>query len=122
MPPLKPPEPPGQEDDRPAWERRVTSVEINGRRVNEAIERGLRAGDDHATFVCECGRIGCAEKLELGLAEYELVREEFNRFLLVPGHEISGVDDVIERADGYFVAEKRGEESLEMVQRTDPRS
>ena len=32
MPPVKPPEPPGEEDDRSAWERRVASVEINGRR------------------------------------------------------------------------------------------
>ena len=122
MGPVKPPEPPGREQDRPAWERRVASVEINGRRVNVAIDRGRRPADEDATFVCECGRIGCAEKVRLQRSEYEAVRDAFNRFLLVPGHEIAGVDEVVARADGYVVARKRGEEAVEVVRRSDERA
>ena len=44
---------------RKSWARRVAKQEINGRRVNEAIERGRLGESDEGSFVCECGRIGC---------------------------------------------------------------
>jgi hypothetical protein len=87
--------------------------------VNEAIERGRRPDDDDATFVCECGRIGCTQKLRLRRSEYEAVRDSFNRFIVVPGHEIPDVDEVIARADGCLVARKQGQEAIEVVRRSD---
>ncbi|HYG97079.1 MAG TPA: hypothetical protein VD741_08215, partial [Solirubrobacterales bacterium] len=71
----------------PLWKQRITQTEINGRRVNEAIEQGDE-GVETAVFVCECGYLGCTTTVELGIAEYEEVRTDFNRFLLIPGHEI----------------------------------
>jgi hypothetical protein len=118
----KHPDPPGRDEDRAAWERRVACAEINGRRVNEAIERGRLPHHDDATFMCECGRLGCTDKLHLQLADYERVRSAFDRFLLAPGHEVAGVDTVVQREDGYVVAEKRGEESAALALQTDPRA
>jgi hypothetical protein len=118
----KHPDPPGRDEDRAAWERRVACAEINGRRVNEAIERGRLPHHDDATFMCECGRLGCTHKLHLQLADYERVRSAFDRFLLAPGHEVAGVDTVVQREDGYVVAEKRGEESAALALQTDPRA
>jgi len=83
-------------------------VEVNGRRVNEAIERGSGAGDT-AVFTCECGHVGCNATVRMTIAEYEAIRSDFDRFFLVPGHEIDGVDAVDERHDGYFVVRKQGE-------------
>ena len=61
--------------------------------------------------MCECGRLACMNKVHLQLADYERVRSGFDRFLLAPGHEVAGIDTVVQREDGYVVAEKRGEES-----------
>jgi hypothetical protein len=41
---------------------------------------------DRWTFVCECGAPGCAEWVELELAEYELIRAGADAVVLAPGH------------------------------------
>ena len=96
-----------------AYARRVALREINGRRVNEAIARGRRTGDA-PTFVCECGRIGCNTTLTLSLEDYESARTGFERFVLVPGHELEDLERVVERGDGYIIVVKEGE-AAEMV-------
>src|SRR4051812_6047408 len=103
------------------WERRVANQEINGRRVNEAIERGRLGESPGGSFVCECGRIGCNVTLTLSTEEYEAVRTDFDRFVIVPGHELPPVDKVVERHDGYFVVIKVQDEAREMAKETDPR-
>lgn len=100
--------------------RRVAAREINGRKVNEAIERGEDAGG--ASFVCECGYLGCTEIVGLSTAAYEAVRSDFDRFLIVPGHEIDAVDEVVERHDRYFVVVKREGEPREMARASDERT
>jgi hypothetical protein len=100
--------------------RRIAQAEINGRRVNEAIQRG-REDDELAVFVCECGTLGCATTLELRLSEYEDVRTSFERFVVVPGHEIPDIEDVVERRPGYTVVAKRGEAAT-LARQDDPRT
>ena len=107
------------ESDR--FGRRVAAREINGRQVNEAIERGERDGD-RAAFVCECGYLGCTETVELSITQYEDVRSNFDRFLIVPGHEIDTVDEIVERHDAYYVVVKRPGEPREMARAADERT
>ncbi len=102
-----------------AWERRVALTEANGRRVNEAIERGHRE-DDHAAFVCECGLIGCSTVLSVTLADYERVRSHFDQFLVSPGHEIGEIEEVVVTEEGYVVVRKTGE-GADVAAETDPR-
>jgi hypothetical protein len=104
----------------PAWQRRAASAEVNGRRVNEAIERGtnrMSAG----VFVCECGHVGCNATLELSIADYEAARSDFDRFVLVPGHEIEAIDCVVERHAGYLIVVKRGAAPRAIAREEDPR-
>jgi hypothetical protein len=117
----------GVNDDRPErksderrFVARAASAEINGRRVNEAIERGTESARG-AVFVCECGNLGCTATVELTIAEYELVRSSFDRFLVLPGHEIESVEDVVERHDGYLVVVKRDGQAVAMAAVTDDR-
>jgi hypothetical protein len=117
----------GVNDDRPerkSEERRfvarAASAEINGRRVNEAIERGTESARE-AVFVCECGNLGCTETVELTITEYELVRSSFDRFLVIPGHEIESVEDVVERHGSYLVVAKRDGQAVAMAAVTDDR-
>lgn len=113
-------DPAGDSDVAERFKRRAASLEVNGRRVNEAIERGGAQGP--AVFVCECGLLGCSETLELSISEYEAVRTDFDRFLIVPGHEIDEVDEVVERQSRYFVVVKREPEAKALAHATDERT
>ena len=103
------------------WQRCAAAAEINGRRVNEAIERG-RGAAGGAVFVCECGHLGCSSTLELTIPAYESVRSRFDRFLLIPGHEIDQVDQVVERHPGHIVVVKREGEARRMAAAADERT
>jgi hypothetical protein len=105
----------------PPWKQRITNAEINGRRVNEAIERGA-GNDGPLVFVCECGYIGCSSTLELEIAEYEEVRTNFDRFLVIPGHEIPEVDRVVERHPDHLVVVKPEEGARESARAADERT
>jgi hypothetical protein len=103
------------------FKRRAAQAEVNGRRINEAIERG--DGDGEASvFVCECGYVGCNVTVELSVAEYEAVRTDFDRFLVVPGHEIDEVDEVVERHPSYLVVVKREPEAKAIAHAGDERT
>lgn len=119
---MSPPNSPSNETGSPApWKQRAVSAEINGRRVNEAIERGS-GRSEMAVFVCECGYVDCSTTIALTIADYEAVRTDFDRFLLAPGHEIDGVDSVVEQRSGYLVVVKLGPEAKARSEATDPRS
>ena len=98
--------------------KRVAMNEATFRRINEGVRGEAEA--ERLTFVCECGRLGCNQLIQLGRAEYEAVRSNPRRFAIVPGHELLEVEDVLERHEGYFVIEKHPE-TADVVERTDPR-
>jgi len=103
-------------------ERRVGINESAFREVNERIEElGERFETAEVEFVCECANSGCTERLNLTTGEYEHVRSEPDRFLLVPGHERPGTERVVEDHGRYLVVEKLGEAG-EIAEASDPRS
>jgi hypothetical protein len=91
------------------------------RQVNEAIERGTWPGEaSPIRFRCECARIGCSESIELPIVEYERVRQDPKRFLLIPGHEVPAVEAILESHPGYVVALKQDAAGA-VAEETDPR-
>lgn len=104
------------------FEERLGHNEALFRRINERIEAGHWPGDDseQLAFRCECSRLGCNLLVELTLVAYEEVRSSSKWFLLVPGHELPGVEVVVRRGDGYVVVEKVGVAG-QVAERTDPR-
>lgn len=77
------------------------------RGVNETIEAAARlAGEERATFVCECGSYACVARIDATLAEYEEIR-----FLMVPGHEIM-TEDPADAPTGREAAHLRALPSL----------
>lgn len=104
-------------------QRRLAANEGVFRRVNEGIERGQWPGEEphRVVFRCECARLGCNSLLELTVIEYEHVRADPRRFVMVADHELPDLESVIERRDGYVVVEKR-DEAGELAESTDPRS
>jgi|SRR5215203_2644786 len=89
------------------------------REVNERIEDLSRSGQ-LATFVCECCNDECDESLSLSLDEYEHVRARSNSFFVLPGHEVSEVEEIIESRERYEVVAKLGVGSS-VAERLDPR-
>jgi hypothetical protein len=100
--------------------QRVAMNEATFRRVNEGLETAQDPGG-RLSFLCECGRLGCNQLILLTRAEYEAVRANSRRFVLVDGHEMPEVEDVVDRAEGFIVVEKRGAPEAEVVEHTDPR-
>ena len=90
--------------------RRIADNETRFRDINERLEADLRrlpVDGESVDFVCECGMVECARSVSLTLDEYEKVREDPVAFVLLPGHEIGDVEDVLYRSDRYFVVRKK---------------
>jgi hypothetical protein len=104
-------------------ERRLALNEAAFRVANERMrnwpERRAREGPER--FYCECARESCHEQVLLESSEYERVRANSHRFVIVPGHEIPDVERVVERTDRYAVIEKH-EGVHGLTETTDPRT
>ena len=101
---------------------RIGRNEAVFRDVNERIEAGQWPGepDKPIAFRCECASLGCNMLIELTLAAYQRVRADSRRFVLVPGHELAGVESVVEREAQYVVVEKEAQAGR-VAEATDPR-
>ncbi|HTX29995.1 MAG TPA: hypothetical protein VMD09_01345 [Solirubrobacteraceae bacterium] len=104
-------------------QQRLGANEAVFREINEGIERGHWPGEEDAPvgFRCECARLGCNELIELSPHEYEHVRADPRRFIVLPGHERPEVETVVERWSGYLIVEKL-DQAGEKAAETDPRS
>jgi hypothetical protein len=102
--------------------RRVARNEALFREANEAIERGLWPGEGRRTvrFRCECAQLDCGQTVELSIDEYEHVRANPKRFVMVPGHQLPEFETVVEERSDYLLVEKRGTAG-EDAERRDPR-
>ncbi len=84
------------------------------RTVNEQVATlDARAGswanaEQLFAFHCECGRAGgCADRVRMTLGEYERVRQQTDRFAVVPGHETDEIEIVVQRDERFFIVDKR---------------
>jgi hypothetical protein len=90
------------------------------REVNERIE-DLNESAFFSTFVCECLDESCSESVTMTLEEYEHVRADPNLFLVRPGHEASGIEQVREVTERYVLVSKLGA-GAHVAAALDPRS
>jgi hypothetical protein len=98
---------------------RVARNEAAFRKVNEAIERGRQTREGVVGFVCECGRLGCNEIIELTLSEYEAVRAHARRFAVRHGHQ-NDAEEVVKAHRRYLVVAKTGSAG-DVAEFSDPR-
>jgi hypothetical protein len=105
--------------------KRFASNEALFREGNDRMSRWeeRRRAAEKQSYLCECADRTCRAKVELTIAEYEHVREDPHRFVVVPGHEIADIEDVVEWHEGWSVIEKVPEPEIsEILERSDPRS
>jgi hypothetical protein len=83
------------------------------RTVNEQVatldqRAGWADADRLFAFHCECGRgEGCGERIQMTLQEYERVREQQDRFAVLPGHEDAQLEVVVENEARFAIVDKR---------------
>jgi hypothetical protein len=109
---------PTDDEGRPLSERRLLENEKLCRRLNRKVEEldrliGSANGRDPGAslthvpgFFCECSDAECLSRLPLDHDEYDRVHRRADHFVVAPGHETPGVEDVVERLDGWLVVEK----------------
>ena len=91
-------------------ERAARNEEIF-RGVNERIEEGAEQHGVSAQlpFHCECGHSGCVETIEIPPGRYAAIMRERYRFVVVPGHEETAIERILETEPEFLVVEKVGE-------------
>jgi hypothetical protein len=93
-------------------DERIAKNETVFRATNREIEQaGKEAGGPEAMVevLCECGRDECSGLISLTIAEYEGIHSQSDRFVVLPGHENSEIESVVDRRSGYLVVDKFGE-------------
>jgi hypothetical protein len=97
----------------PASERRLAENELIFKKRNERIkarvEKLLNQMDETAMkiqFYCECSNEDCRKKIAITPQDYELIHKNARHFLIAGGHNIETVENVIEKAETYWVVEK----------------
>jgi hypothetical protein len=80
------------------------------REVNERIAELSWAveGLGMRLLICECSNESCADSIEITPGEYDAVRAHGDRFVVVAGHELPGIEHVVEGNGRFLVVEKDG--------------
>jgi hypothetical protein len=94
---------------------RIAENEVRVRDVNELIaektadlaQDGLAPDEDRSEFLCACGRPGCAATISLTRTELDAAHAVADQFVVFPGHEVSEIEDVVERNHRYLVVRKK---------------
>lgn len=97
--------------------------EALARDTNEMVERIAESwsADEPMAFRCECTRADCRESVRLTAEEYETVRAEGTRFVVVPEHVEPDVERVVGHIREFPLVEKIDPEAREIAAQTDPR-
>lgn len=104
-------------------EERIARNEATSREINERLEEahGNGSRDQDVRMVCECGRETCDRLVAITIAEYEDVRSDPRRFVLVRDHVIPDMERVVDETDRYVVVVKREGEPADVAVDEDPR-
>ncbi len=101
----------------------IARTESAFRELNEAIATtAAKFEADETVLICECADPACADRMRVELDDYEEVRAEATRFLLVPGHAQPHVEEVVESTPEFDVVDKTAPAAAEVARALDPRA
>jgi hypothetical protein len=105
-------------------EERVARNEAVSREINEGLEQAHadEPPDRYMRMYCECGQSGCENMIAITASEYERVRSDPVRFVIVREHLISDIERVVEETDRFVVIAKREGTPAQVAREDDPRS
>ncbi|HET7045017.1 MAG TPA: hypothetical protein VFI37_09230 [Gaiellaceae bacterium] len=90
-------------------EERLARNEVLFREVNERIKDVSELTgtlDGGPEFLCVCADAGCIERIGLSLGEYETLRADPRRFVVLRGHE-TDVERVVADRGTHLTPERR---------------
>jgi len=72
-------------------------------------------------FYCECSDENCRLRIPVKLDEYVKIHQNRARFVVIPGHEVRSLEEVVIKTPDYYVVEKFVEapEHPEKLNKTD---
>jgi hypothetical protein len=105
---------------------RARNVALTEAAFRIANERTAHWEERHAAgrselYLCECAEQPCRRRVELTREQYEAVRADPQRFVVLPGHVIPDLETVVESFAAYQVIEKPSA-LMELLLETDPRT
>jgi 5-bromo-4-chloroindolyl phosphate hydrolysis protein len=105
-------------------EERVALNEAAARDINEKIEDAQAEGlkDRFLRIVCECGDAHCERVIAITQGEYEAVRSDPRRFVIIEEHVLAEVEVIVDKTDRFVVVEKRDGAPAEVAEAEDPRT
>jgi len=101
-------------------EERAAQNELVFRTVNEQIvEISARFASvlPDIDVVCECANASCVGTIRLPASTFADIRQAGADFIVLPGHERTDIEDVVERYEHYLVVRKNPS-VVDAVQRT----
>jgi hypothetical protein len=104
--------------------RRLAVNETLARDANEVAERmaaAWRDPEEPIPFRCECAAASCGGTVHLTREEYGAVRARGTRFVVVDGHQLDELEEVVGWVREYALVEKRGP-AVAVAEATDPRA
>ncbi len=66
----------------------------------------IRDDDTPLHFYCECSDENCQQRIPLKPSAYENIHKNRMRFILIPGHENTDIEQIIKRRLSHTVVEK----------------
>lgn len=94
-------------------DRRLAENEVIFRQANKDMEDFLKdTGAADATtvpFFCECSDTNCRGRIEISVRVYEALHNDKRRFVVIAGHQIPKIENVVQREQGFYVVEKHGD-------------
>jgi hypothetical protein len=104
-------------------EVRIAKNEAIVREINEGIEesKASRTPEGDAPVMCECGNLDCELLITITVSEYEDVRQNARRFVVVKDHVIPDVERVVAETERFDVVEKVEGTSAGIAEALDPR-
>ena len=58
-------------------------------------------------FYCECSDETCLKRITMTLDRYDEIHKDRKQFLILPGHQVEPIEDIIETRPEYMVVRKR---------------
>jgi hypothetical protein len=105
-----------------AREERLALNEAANRAINEVREPS-DPPSAQTTFkaVCECTDPVCDATFEVTVGDYERIRSDPRRFMVVSEHVMPDIEDVVEPVDGFVIVLKRDGAAAAVAIQEDPR-
>src|SRR6266540_6878247 len=76
-------------------------------RIKELADQRVSPGQE-LDFACECADDRCVEKIPLSALQFLAIESDENQFIVLRGHDVPEVEDVIAERDGFLIVSKRG--------------